>query len=95
MKKNGEIKEDKRKESVSSSRSEDVTESEDFQSIYIPIKKEKSIFQIIDNKLYDKIVQHIKNVNAFQDKIKLRANTQQKSSKQNFYQTKFIKLLTN
>ena len=95
MKKNGEIKEDKRKESVSSSRSEDITESEDFQSIYIPIKKEKSNFQIIDNKLYDKIFQHIKNVNAFQDKIKLRANTQQKSSKQNFDQTKFIKLLTN
>ena len=43
MKKNEEAKKEIRKESVSSSKSGDVSESESYQeSIYIPIKKEKS-----------------------------------------------------
>ena len=95
MKKNEEIKEDKRKESISSSKSEDVTESDDYQSIYIPIKKEKSNYQIIDNKLFDKIVFHIKNINSFQDQLKQRTNIQKNNSKQNFDKTQFIKSLTN
>ena len=95
MKKNGELEKDKRKESVSSSKSGDVSESDTFQGIYIPIKKEKSNYQIIDNKLFDKIVQYIKNINSFQEKLKLGSNLQNINQNQNFEQNKLIKSLTN
>ena len=97
MKKNEGIKEDKRKESVSSSKSEDVSGSDDNEDVYIPIKKEKSNYQIIDNKLFDKIVQHIKNINSFQEQIKSRKISPKIkiNSKQNFDQNKFTKTLTN
>ena len=95
MKKNGELEKDKRKESVSSSKSGDVSESDTFQGIYIPIKKEKSNYQIIDNKLFDKIVQYIKNINSFQEKVKLGSNFQNINHNQNFEQNKLIKSLTN
>ena len=95
MKKNGELEKDKRKESVSSSKSGDVSESDTFQGIYIPIKKEKSNYQIIDNKLFDKIVQYIKNINSFQEKLKLSSNFQNINHNQNFEQNKLIKSLTN
>ena len=90
MKKNGELEKDKRKESVSSSKSGDVSESDTFQGIYIPIKKEKSNYQIIDNKLFDKIVQYIKNINSFQEKLKLGSNLQNINQNQNFEQNKLI-----
>ena len=95
MKKNGELEKDKRKESVSSSKSGDVSESDTFQGIYIPIKKEKSNYQIIDNKLFDKIVQYIKNINSFQEKLKLSSNFQNINHNLNFEQNKLIKSLTN
>ena len=95
MKKNGELEKDKRKESVSSSKSGDVSESDTFQGIYIPIKKEKSNYQIVDNKLFDKIVQYIKNINSFQEKLKLGSNFQNINHNQNFEQNKLIKSLTN
>ena len=95
MKKNGELEKDKRKESVSSSKSGDVSESDTFQGIYIPIKKEKSNYQIVDNKLFDKIVQYIKNINSFQEKLKLSSNFQNINHNQNFEQNKLIKSLTN
>ena len=95
MKKNEELEKDKRKESVSSSKSGDVSESDTFQGIYIPIKKEKSNYQIIDNKLFDKIVQYIKNINSFQEKLKLGSNLQNINQNQNFEQNKLIKSLTN
>ena len=95
MKKNGELEKDKRKESVSSSKSGDVSESDTFQGIYIPIKKEKSNYQIVDNKLFDKIVQYIKNINSFQEKLKLGSNLQNINQNQNFEQNKLIKSLTN
>ena len=95
MKKNGELEKDKRKESVSSSKSGDVSESDTFQGIYIPIKKEKSNYQIVDNKFFDKIVQYIKNINSFQEKLKLSSNFQNINHNQNFEQNKLIKSLTN
>ena len=95
MKKNEEIKDDKRKESVSSSKSEDVSGSDDNEDVYIPIKKEKSNYQIIDNKLFDKIVQHIKNINSFQEQIKSRQISPKINTSQNFDQNKFTKILTN
>ena len=95
MKKNEEIKDDKRKESVSSSKSEDVSGSDDNEDVYIPIKKEKSNYQIIDNKLFDKIVQHIKNINSFQEQIKSRQISPKINTLQNFDQNKFTKILTN
>ena len=95
MKKNEEIKDDKRKESVSSSKSEEVSGSDDNEDIYIPIKKEKSNYQIIDNKLFDKIVQHIKNINSFQEQIKSRQISPKINTSQNFDQNKFTKILTN
>ena len=95
MKKNEEAKKEIRKESVSSSKSGDVSESESYQeSIYIPIKKEKSNYQIIDNKLYDKIVQHIKNINSFQEQLKTKTFIQYKQE-QIFDQNKFTIILTN
>ena len=95
MKKNEEAKKEIRKESVSSSKSGDVSESESYQeSIYIPIKKEKSNYQIIDNKLYDKIVQHIKNINSFQEQLKTKTFIQYKQE-QFFDQNKFTIILTN
>ena len=95
MKKNEELEKDKRKESVSSSKSEDVSESDSDQGIYIPIKKEKSNYQIIDGKLLDKIVQYIKNINSFQEKLKSSSNYQIINKKHNFEQTELIKSLTN
>ena len=95
MKKNEEIKDDKRKESVSSSKSEEVSGSDDNEDVYIPIKKEKSNYQIIDNKLFDKIVQHIKNINSFQEQIKSRQISPKINPSQNFDQNKFTKILTN
>ena len=95
MKKNEELEKDKRKESVSSSKSEDVSESDSDQGIYIPIKKEKSNYQIIDGKLFDKIVQYIKNINSFQEKLKSSSNYQIINKKHNFEQTELIKSLTN
>ena len=95
MQKNEEIKKDKRKESVSSSKSEDISGSESNEEVYIPIKKEKSNYQIIDNKLFDKIVQYIKNINSFQEKLKLSSNFQNINHNQNFEQNKLIKSLTN
>ena len=95
MKKNEEAKKEIRKESVSSSKSGDASESESYQeSIYIPIKKEKSNYQIIDNKLYDKIVQHIKNINSFQEQLKTKTFIQYKQE-QFFDQNKFTIILTN
>ena len=95
MKKNEEAKKEIRKESVSSSKSGDVSESESYQeSIYIPIKKEKYNYQIIDNKLYDKIVQHIKNINSFQEQLKTKTFIQYKQE-QIFDQNKFTIILTN
>ena len=89
------LEDKKRKESVSSSKSGDVSESDTFQGIYIPIKKEKSNYQIVDNKLFDKIVQYIKNINSFQEKLKLSSNFQNINHNQNFEQNKLIKSLTN
>ena len=95
MKKNEEAKKEIRKESVSSSKSGDFSESGSYQeSIYIPIKKEKSNYQIIDNKLYDKIVQHIKNINSFQEQLKTKTFIQYKQE-QFFDQNKFTIILTN
>ena len=91
------VEKEKRKESISSAKSEDESESGSEQGIYIPIKKEKSSYQIIDNKLFDKIVQHIKNINSFQEQLKSKSfipNTN--IVYQNTYDiSKFSKSLTN
>ena len=95
MQKNEEIKEDKRKESVSSSKSEDISGSESNEEVYIPIKKEKSNYQILDNKLFDKVIQHIKNINSFQEQLKSRQISQKINTIQNIAQNKLIESLTN
>ena len=95
MQKNEEIKEDKRKESVSSSKSEDISGSESNEEVYIPIKKEKSNYQILDNKLFDKVIQHIKNINSFQEQLKSRQISQKINTIQNVARNKLIKSLTN
>ena len=97
MKKNGEKGNEARKESISSSKSGEVSESDSYQETYIPIKKETSNYQIIDNKLYDKIVLHIKNINIFQEQLKSKTILQNKNQNQKliFDQTKFTTSLTN
>ena len=91
------VEKEKRKESVSSAKSEDESESGSEQGIYIPIKKEKSSYQIIDNKLFDKIVQHIKNINSFQEQLKSKSFIQNTNIVyQNSYNaSKLTKSLTN
>ena len=73
--KNDEIKinsknESNRKESAISSKSDYVSESETFQELCIPIKKEKLNYYIIEPKLFSKITQHIENMNSFKEKLK-------------------------
>lgn len=93
---NKKIQEDqKRKESVSSSKSEDASESESEQGCYIPIKKEKINYQILDNKSFDKIIQYIQNINSFQQQLKSGKFIQTQKSNQLYDQNTFTKELTN
>ena len=91
------IEKEKRKESVSSSKSEDASESGSEQGIYIPIKKEKSSYQIIDNKIYEKLIQHIKNINSFQTQLKSKSFSQNPNIVYQKYSdsSKFKKSLAN
>ena len=86
---------EKRKESVSSSKSEDASESESEQGCYIPIKKEKINYQILDNKSFDKIIQYIQNINSFQQQLKSGKYIQTQKTNHLYDQTTFTKELTN
>ena len=88
-------KDKKRKESVSSSKSEDASESESEQGCYIPIKKEKISYQILDNKSLDKIIQYIQNINSFQEQLKSGKFIQTPKVNQLYDQTKLTKALIN
>ena len=74
MQKNENKKNNKRKESISSSKSdvESKTESESLNEQYIQIKKETSNTIIIEKKVFDKLIQLIQNMNTFNEKIKIK-----------------------
>ena len=86
---------DKRKESVSSSKSEEASETDSYQNDYIPIKKETSHYQIIDNKLFNKIIQYIKDINTFQHQLKSGKIIPKQTTKVIYDSSQFTKSLTN
>ena len=63
-----------RKESVSSIKSDMISESESYYDSFIQIKKEVANYIIIEKNIYDKIIQHLKNSNSFQEQIKIKKN---------------------
>lgn len=71
----------KRKESVSSSRSDLISESDSYYDSYIPIKKEVPNCIIIEKKIYEKLIQYIQKINSFNQQIKDKNKTNKTKSK--------------
>ena len=63
-----------RTESMSSIKSDMISESESYYDSYIQIKKEVPNYIIIEKKIYEKIIQHLKNSNSFKEQIKIKYN---------------------
>ena len=63
-------KHSKRKESISSSKSDMASESESYYDSFLPIKKEVQNYIIIDKKFYEKLIKYIENTNLFKEKLK-------------------------
>jgi len=79
-----------RKESVSSIKSDMISESESYYDSFIQIKKEVSNYIIIDKKIYEKIIKFIKNSNLFKEQIKMKYN-----KKNNFKKPEYQNCLIN
>ena len=83
MEKNESQKNSQRKESISSSKSEEASksETESLNEPFIQIKKETSNTIIIEKKLFDILIKNLQNMNSFGEKIKKIYNKNQSTFK--------------
>ena len=83
MEKNESQKNSQRKESISSSKSDEASksESESLNEPFIQIKKETSNTIIIEKKLFDILIKNLQNMNSFGEKIKKIYNKNQSTFK--------------